>query len=169
MFTRISESSAFAKRLIPQLWTCGIGWDEQLPQDIHNAWTIFKFDLPVSEISVPRYLFQPSVTNCTLHGFSDASEKGYSAVIYSRTEKDGIVHVRLVCAEAKVSSLKTIPIPRLELCEAVLFSDLFAFVKYSFDQDSSTALDWIRPPPYRWQTFESNRVSHIQERLSPDV
>nr|XP_023025761.1 uncharacterized protein LOC111513766 [Leptinotarsa decemlineata] len=125
----LSPLTLFAKRLIQQLWTCGIGWDEQLPQDIHNTWTTFKSDLPViSEISVPGSLFHPSVTNCTLHEFSDASEKGYSAVIYSRTEVDGIVHVRLVCAKAKVSPLKTISIPRLELRGAVLLSDLFAFV-----------------------------------------
>jgi len=60
-------------------------------------------------------------TRIEIHGFSDA----YGACLYVRSilaEQE--VAVRLICAKSRVAPLKTMSIPRLELCAAVLLTRL---------------------------------------------
>ena len=60
-----------------------------------------------------------------LHGFSDASEEVYTAVIYLRmTNTEDNIHTSLVTFKTKVSPIKKLTIPRLELCGALLLSHL---------------------------------------------
>ncbi|CAG9120150.1 unnamed protein product [Plutella xylostella] len=62
----------------------------------------------------------------SLHGFCDASELGFAAVVYLRSSnQDGSVSVHLLMAKSKVAPLRTRPtIPKLELCGAVLLVKL---------------------------------------------
>ncbi|XP_074028529.1 uncharacterized protein [Leptinotarsa decemlineata] len=177
----LSPLTLFAKMLIQHLWTLGIGWDENPPSEVTCIWNRIKDELPIlSNISVPRFLFHTSSFSCTLHGFADASEHGYAAVIYCRYETMDDICVSLICAKSKVSPLKTLSIPKLELSAACLLADLLFFVIKIFDKqipvsnifawsDSSTTLSWIRSSPHKWKTFVSNRVSRIQDKLSPEV
>ena len=51
-----------------------------------------------------------------IHMFSDASEKGYSAVVYIRIlYSDSTVSISLMTSKTKVASIKHEIIPRLEL------------------------------------------------------
>ena len=62
------------------------------------------------------------VENFQLHGFGDASPKGYGACIFLRAEMiDGSVVISLVIAKAKIAPLKKLTIPRLELLSCLLF------------------------------------------------
>ncbi|KMQ92413.1 pao retrotransposon peptidase superfamily [Lasius niger] len=62
-----------------------------------------------------------------IHGFTDASERAYAAVMYLRViESTGSPSVSLVVARAKVALLKQVSLPRLELCAAVLLAKLTA-------------------------------------------
>ena len=64
-----------------------------------------------------------------LHGFSDASEVAYSAVVYVRTTyKDGPPTVVLVTAKSKVAPLKRQSIPCLELCGTHILAKLLTSV-----------------------------------------
>uniref|UniRef100_A0A1B0D829 Uncharacterized protein n=1 Tax=Phlebotomus papatasi TaxID=29031 RepID=A0A1B0D829_PHLPP len=63
--------------------------------------------------------------NVQLHGFSDASEKTYGAVVYARVEKDSLVMILPLAAKTRVVPLdKPYTMPRLELCGAVLLAEL---------------------------------------------
>ena len=56
-----------------------------------------------------------------LHHFSDASVKGYGQCSYLRFRNDmGKIHCTFVFGKARVTRLKPITIPRLELAAAVV-------------------------------------------------
>lgn len=170
----------FAKYLIQLLWLSGVDWDSEAPVAISHEWRKFKEQLSLlSSLSIPRRIIV-SFVSLQLHGFCDASEKGYCAVIYCRVVgNDGSIVVRLCCAKSKVAPLRKCSVPRLELLAAVLLSDLTtSFIDslkdfYTFDNiyawsDSSVALTWIRACPSKWKTFVANRVAAIQEKIPPD-
>ena len=67
--------------------------------------------------------------NCTLHGFSGASMKAYSAVIYFVCELNGYIQVELLTSKTRVAPLKTQTIPRLELMTALILAKLMSTVE----------------------------------------
>lgn len=63
-----------------------------------------------------------------MHGFSDASESGYAAVVYLRCQlSDNSIIVRQLMAKTRVAPLKRVTLPRLELCGAHLLAQLVAY------------------------------------------
>ena len=63
-----------------------------------------------------------------LHGFCDASVKAYAAIIYSRViTRDGSIKVTMLTLTTRVAPIK--PLPRLELCGAVLLANLIEKVQ----------------------------------------
>ncbi|XP_039760428.1 uncharacterized protein LOC120634101 [Pararge aegeria] len=171
----LSPVTIHAKSLIQKLWILGIGWDQTPPDEVIRAWNTYQTQLlQLSQLRIPRKITCENVRSYELHGFADSSETAYGAVIFLRvTDAKGQVRVFLVCSKARVVPLKRISLPRLELCAAVLLSDLYLFVRdsylsrISFDatyfwSDSTVVLSWLRSPATRWATFVANRVSHIQ-------
>ncbi|XP_066260797.1 uncharacterized protein [Euwallacea similis] len=107
-----------------------------------------------------------------LHGFSDASEAAYGSAVYVRSiDRNGDIAVRLLCAKSKVSPLKSLTVPRLELCGALVMARLMSKIRASarlqFDRcvcwsDSSIVLSWLKMSPSSLKIFVSSRVSEIQ-------
>uniref|UniRef100_A0A8D9FAZ2 Reverse transcriptase domain-containing protein n=1 Tax=Cacopsylla melanoneura TaxID=428564 RepID=A0A8D9FAZ2_9HEMI len=177
----LAPVTLYANLLIKHLWQQNIGWDEKPPEHIQNVWRVFQQELTLlSSLSFRRHIDVFSDSHVTLVGFGDASEKAYACVIYSVVKSpQGEVMTNLVCAKSKVSPLKTLSIPRLELCAARLLSKLIKQVADTYSprvkinkivclSDSKVVLDWVRSPYYRWNQFVSNRVAKIQENVGSD-
>ncbi|GFX32846.1 integrase catalytic domain-containing protein [Trichonephila clavipes] len=161
------------------LWQLKLGWNDPLPSNLVSYWKSFIDALEsINCLDIPRYCLQDKSIRTELHGFSDSSERAYDAALYLRCiNTSGQISVRLLCSKSKVAPLKSITIPRLELCGAVLLSKLLkrtldAF-KVNISQiyfwtDSSIVLAWIKRPLAQLKTFVRNRVYIIQELPESD-
>ena len=105
-----------------------------------------------------------------MHGFADASKHAYGAVLYLHVVKNSKIYVCVQMAKTRVAPIKTVSIPRLELCAAQLLAKLthhFASImRLKLDQiqlwsDSQVMLYWLRDHPSRWPTFIANRCREI--------
>jgi len=160
-----------------------LGWDETVPEDIKKNWLELSTQLKMLEkISIPRHIFKKhgaEEKRVEIHGFCDASMKGYGAVLYVRALSKEGVSVKLLCSRGRVAPLKrsTSPkpsLPKLELCGAVLLAELVHKVTQAFNEclrvdnirlwcDSEITLCWLNGAPERWEIFVANRVRRVQE------
>ncbi|XP_070517428.1 uncharacterized protein [Cardiocondyla obscurior] len=164
----------YAKKLMQDVWRTGVHWDESVPQSIHTIWSEFTKQLEnMRRVSFDRRILIDEYQDIQFHGFCDASNVGYGACIYIRSVgKNGNIMSNLVCSKSRVAPLKTISIPRLELCGALLLTQLYAEIakimpvlpsKIIFWSDSTIALHWIKTAPYLLKTYVANRVAAISE------
>jgi hypothetical protein len=167
------------KIILQQLWAVKLGWDEAVPMSIHSAWTTITNELiHIKQIKIPRLIYPCSQSKVIeLHAFCDASQLGYGAAIYLRTYNESKEYdIRIICAKSRVAPLKTITLPRLELCGALLLARLITKVKNNMTlnfsrqilwTDSNIVLAWINTSPNSLKTFVSNRVAKIISLTSP--
>ena len=117
------------KILLQRLWKDRSGWDEPVPHLIQETREKWSAELPLlrDHLVLRRYFHDiGDVIGTDLHGFSDASELAYAVVVYLRSiDADGVVHASNVIAKTKVSPIKRVTIPRLELCGALVVARLF--------------------------------------------
>lgn len=162
-----------AKILIQSLWRSNSDWDEPIEAEIEKNWLTFLTSLKdIGKIKIPRWLHIE--TNCFLemHGFADASESAYAAVVYVRTiNNKGNINSNLVFSKTRVSPLKKLSIPRLELCGAYLLAKLMKSIKENFPNkinrlwywtDSEVVFQWLQKSPSELKTFVANRIAYIQ-------
>ena len=171
----LAPISFTCKTWMEQLWKEETDWDQQVSNDIEEKWNSLRNELPlINEMVVPRWLQYSNGALTQIHGFCDASEKGYAAVIYSRIVDDnGKVHINLLTSKTKVAPLKNqMTLPRMELAGAVLLAQLVQDSLQALELidpeiylwcDSQIALAWIANPPSTWTTFVANRVASIQQ------
>lgn len=168
-----------AKIRLQQTWLAGIGWDEKIPTKMEEEWKEFRATLlHINNIKIPRYVgLGFDDVEYELHGFCDASMKAYAAVVFLKCKnKNGNVSVNIVAAKSRVAPVKTISLPRLELCGAVLLSELTAKIQDAWKRqmkifawtDSLITLAWITGNVQRWETFVANRVIKIREHISSE-
>ncbi|XP_046869332.1 uncharacterized protein LOC124461975 [Drosophila willistoni] len=128
----------------------------------------------LQHIQIPRLVVNDT-DNIELHGFSDASTKAYAAVVYSRViNKDGSISTSIMAAKSRVAPLKQQSLPRLELCAALLLSQLIRSIKAALRHqkvtvfawcDSTIVLYWLSYAPSRLKTFVGNRTSEILDTI----
>ncbi|XP_037822286.1 uncharacterized protein LOC119610934 [Lucilia sericata] len=169
----LTPCTVVAKSLFKQLWEKKVDWDSPIPSDINEKWLEYRSTLSeFSNIKIPRWINVSKDFKLELHCFCDASTVAYAAAIYCRVITPNEIFVHLLQAKSKISPIKTVSIPRLELCAATLLAKLSERVKNSFKDrhieniffwsDSSTVLCWLRKPPSSWTVYVANRVAEIQ-------
>lgn len=169
-----------AKLLMQDLWLQKIDWDDPIPNSLLSKWENYYRDLPkLATARIPRWTgVLRNRSAIELHGFLDASQRAYSAVVYLRIlHSPSDISVTLLAAKSKVAPLKTVTIPRLELNGIVLLVRLLEYVKLNLKYnivsshgwtDSTVALAWISQHPSRWKLYVANRVSEVQTKM-PDL
>ena len=165
-----------AKSLLQQHWIAGRAWDDPAPEDVADKFITWRKELKHIRLhAVPRKLTQNNlspVMSMQLHGFADASETGYGAVVYARIlHQDATITVTIVAAKARVAPKKSVTIPRLELLGSLMLSKLLPKIASILQVeeantyywiDSQIVLAWIQKDPQQLKTFVQNRVSAIQ-------
>ncbi|XP_069365308.1 uncharacterized protein [Maniola hyperantus] len=79
----IAPAIVKAKIMIQRLWLAGIGWDEELPPNLLKDWINYRNELTaLTGFKIPRWIgVNDKNTMMELHGFSDASNEAYAAVV----------------------------------------------------------------------------------------
>ncbi|KAJ8722107.1 hypothetical protein PYW08_004509 [Mythimna loreyi] len=173
----IAPSTVMAKLLLQKLWLERVTWDQIVNDALSEEWNKIRSDLvTVNDIQLNRWLgtTEANKINIQIHGFSDASTRAYAAAVYMRTETNDKVEINLIAAKTRVAPLKTISLPKLELCGALLLSKLMKQIGLAMKiptsdmyawTDSSIVIAWLSGDPNRWKTFVANRVIEIIENL----
>ena len=152
-------------------------WDDPVAEDIEARWVKWRSQLPnLAKIQVPRCYKERNFghhDSVELHHFSDASLGGYGQCSYLRQVKnDGSISCALVLAKARVTPLKPITIPRLELTAAVVSAKVSKFLDKELDYedlqhyfwtDSKIVLGYIHNEARRFHIFVANRVQQIHD------
>ncbi|XP_067204174.1 uncharacterized protein [Linepithema humile] len=174
----LGPATVFAKIVMQDLWRLKMDWDESIPLDHLIKWQRYEDELQdLQSISIPRRVItinQP--VHLEMHGFSDASETAFGACIYLRaTSISGEHSAHLLCSRSRVAPLKTLSLPRLELCASVLLAQLVNKISKCLPctinatylwTDSTIVLSWLQTCSREWTTFVANRVAEIQQ-LTP--
>lgn len=169
-----------AEVFMQQLWRLKLEWDDEIPAPTLTGWELIYKKLSMLDgLQLPRWINRGADTaHCELHGFADASNVAYAAVVYIRvTSISGETTTTLLAGKSKVAPVKPMSIPRLELSAAVLLSRLMESVRTSLNliktpchcwTDSTVTLAWLSQHPSKWRIFVSHRVAAVQARV-PDA
>ena len=110
------------------------------------------------------------VKTAQLHHFGDASEQGYGTASYLRfTNGMEKIHIAFILGESRVTPLKQVTIPRLELALAVRVDRMLRLElqieleESTFWTDIQSVLKYIRNDTKRFHTFVANRVAVIRD------
>uniref|UniRef100_A0A182RLZ2 Uncharacterized protein n=1 Tax=Anopheles funestus TaxID=62324 RepID=A0A182RLZ2_ANOFN len=154
-------------------------WDEKIPEDLGIKWCEWlNLVKEANRFEVPRCVLPMNPKSIELHTFVDASEEAFAACVYLRSFNGQKYTTHLLAAKARVSPLKNLSIPRLELQAAVLGVRLTHLVrqelrltidKVTYWSDSQTVLGWIVNRKRKYHQFVAHRVSEILETSAMPV
>ena len=170
-----------AKLIMQRLCRERIRWDEEIPEKEVKNWRKWLDELEtLKEFKVDR-CFKPEtfgdVVRTELHNFADASEAGFGAVSFLRSINNrGEIHCSFVLGKARLSPMKPMTIPRLELSAATVAVRLDRLIKRELEihidksvfwTDSTSVLKYINNRNKRFQTFVANRIAIIHDNSDP--
>ena len=158
-----------ARILMQELWKKQVTWDDPLDHDFQSRWQQVTTDLEEATkiVLTCKYFPLSSDKPICLHVFADASTKAYGAVAYLQSAGN----VAFVMAKSRVSPLKNLTLPRLELKAAVTAAHLATSIVSALQvhmpsiqvrlwSDSQIVLHWISSTKQLKQ-FVANRVQEI--------
>ncbi|XP_071161140.1 uncharacterized protein [Mytilus edulis] len=149
------------------LWEQKYGWDEPLPLEIQTTWKNLAKDLEKTTYTELKRPYFPNLPNqkTQLHVFVDASTTAYGASVYICNHHES----SLVIAKNRVTPLKQLTLPQLELMAALIGARLADHVKsvlyienITFWSDSQIVLQWLSTSK-QLKRFLRNRVTEIRK------
>ncbi|GFT19453.1 integrase catalytic domain-containing protein [Trichonephila clavipes] len=166
----ISKEKIFLQRL----WRSKLEWNDLLPAEEYQEWQQSLVSLEnINNIEIPRRILVAFPEVIEIHGFADVSERCYGAAVYCKSKNlKSETLVRLITSKSRVAPIKSLTIPRLELCAAVLLAKLVKRVVAALQlesaevylwSDSMIVLAWLRKEPMDLNIFVQNIVAKIQE------
>ncbi|XP_043474363.1 uncharacterized protein LOC122506314 [Leptopilina heterotoma] len=176
----LSPITIKGKILMQELWKSQVDWDSPLSETLVRKWLALHSSLSeIKNIHFARWINYHPGDIAEIHGFGDASKLAFASVVYIRIKSsNGNYHTHLLTAKSRVAPVKTVTIPRLELCAALLTVKLInnlmsileiPVVKAYAWSDSINTLSWIKADdPSRWPVYVANRVSEIQQNFSKE-
>ncbi|KAL7852949.1 hypothetical protein SRHO_G00187340 [Serrasalmus rhombeus] len=179
----LSPFILLANTIMQNLCRMKLTWDDEIPEDLANRWCAWLSDLSqFASFSVKRCIkpegFGP-VVSAQLHHFSDASEKGDGVVSYIRIENShGQVHCSFLLGKSRVTPLKPVTVPCLELTVATIAVKMDKLMKRKLRMDlkdsvlwtdSTTVLRYIDNDGARFKTFVANSVDNQREHKANTV
>ena len=150
-------------------------WEYCLVDELFFEWKTILRDLNVSD-GVKLFCWYGDYRRSVeveLHGFADASLKGYDFCLYVRfRDVNGVYHVSLVSAQSRVAPMKSSTVPKLELNAALLLAKPVYTVKNEISYiipiksvmlytDSTITLSWIKSNK-KLQPYVEHRVMQIR-------
>ena len=180
----ISPVIILLKIIFQSICKTRVGWDDPVDSFIHEQWLKLVQDArKVGVVQLKRHYFSNlssrDLRSIQLHGFADASEKAYVAVVYLRFETaTGTVFTQLVSSKTRVAPMNGETIPRLELLGALVMARLVNTVLKAFDgtlkvdsvffwSDAQIVLWWIWGVNREFKQFIQNRVVEIRRITKP--
>ncbi|KAK3731883.1 hypothetical protein QZH41_005772 [Actinostola sp. cb2023] len=157
-------------------------WDEPLPKEYKKAWEAWRSSLDgLTDLKVQRSYTSKALTTATrkeIHTFGDASSDSIAAVSYLRVVwPNGHVDVSFILGKAKLAPTRATTIPRLELCAAVLATEITLLITEELDvcpdsvtyyTDSRVVLGYLSNETRRFYVYVSNRVEQIRKSSTPE-
>lgn len=156
--------------ILREVWRVECDWDERVPDDIGLLWRGWLRSLSVLEIlEIPRWcgIIQEQRQ---IHIFVDASAKAMATVAYVRGEGRSGITSYMIASKCKVSPMRAISIPRLELQAAVMGVRLGEMIlkasnipitEVTYWTDAKDVLWWINSVKRKYKPFVALRVSEI--------
>ncbi|XP_017480900.1 PREDICTED: uncharacterized protein LOC108370149 [Rhagoletis zephyria] len=136
------------------IWLEGTDWDEKVSRTTLDRWQTFTKNYnEINNIRIPRWVEFSPTEKIEIHGFCDSSEKAYAAAVHLRVEREKCIFVNLLFAKTRVAPVKTISLPRLELCGAVFLAETIESVINNLD------LGHLQIHPCSWSTFVAHRIT----------
>lgn len=170
-----SPSIMTLRILVQSAWKRKIGWDTALPEAIFLNWKGWLEEMPLlTQLPVHRPFGLANATPVyrELHGFSDASERGFGGVAYLRSVyPDGTVIINLIASKGRVAPLKSLMIPRLELQGSLVLAQLMSQIASDLNidshrqfgwTDSMIVIGWLQRAPSSLAIFVGNHINKIQ-------
>ena len=178
----VAPLTLVGKQMLQELCKGNTDWDDPIPDEMRPRWERWKEELHTIESLKIRRCYKPKqfgdLASAEMHHFSDASQKGYGQCSYLRLkDREGRVHCSFVMGKARVTPLKPVTIPRLELTAAVVAVRVSHWLKRElhypgvvehFWSDSQVVLGYIYNDARRFHVYVANRVQEVHEHTKPE-
>lgn len=154
------------KKMLQELWEENTGWDDPVPAELKAKWERWRSNLPLlQEFSVPRCCKPKNfghVTKRELHHFSDASNKWYRQCSYLwLTDERDQIHCSFVIGKSRVTPLKPVAIPTLELTAAVTSVRISDQLRRELQLENSEEIFWTDSKVVLGYIANESRCFHV--------